>query len=115
MNAGPLYAVVLSLVAFASPTWGQRSAFIHGRVLDPSLASVPEASVTVVNQDSGFRRVTQTEDQGAYSVGSLEAGLYKITVRKEGFRTMIRFNVKLGNLEGAEVNFGLTVGAVQET
>jgi hypothetical protein len=84
-------------------------------VLDPSLAAVPEASVTVVNQDSGFRRVTQTEDQGAYSVGSLEAGLYKITVRKEGFRTMIRFNVKLGNMEGAQVDFALTVGAVQET
>src|SRR4051794_21003799 len=107
MNAGPLYAAILSLVALASPSWGQRSAFLHGRVFDPSQAAVNEASVTVINQDSGFRRVTQTADQGEYAVGSLEAGLYKITVRKEGFRTMIRFNVKLGNLEGAEVDFAL--------
>src|ERR1019366_2960326 len=31
------------------------------------------------------------------------------------FRTMIRFNVKVANLEAAQVDFTLSVGAVQET
>ncbi|MEO8595113.1 MAG: carboxypeptidase regulatory-like domain-containing protein [Candidatus Solibacter sp.] len=115
MNSGPLIAIVLASLVCGSPVWGQRSAFIYGRVLDPSQAAVPEAAVTIVNQESGFRRVTQTATEGEYTAGALEAGLYKITVRKDGFRTMIRFNVKVANLEGAQVNFGLSVGAVQET
>ena len=36
-------------------------------------------------------------------------------MRKDGFRTMIRFNVKVANLEAAQVDFTLSVGAVQET
>jgi hypothetical protein len=76
---------------------------------------VPEAAITIVNQDSGFRHVTQTSTSGEYAVGSLESGAYKITVRKDGFRTMIRFNVKVANLEAAQVDFVLSVGAVQET
>jgi hypothetical protein len=84
-------------------------------VLDPSQAAVPEAAITVVNQESGFRRVTRTAPDGAYAVGSLDSGTYKVTVRKDGFRTMIRFNIKVANLEAARVDFTLSVGAVQET
>jgi hypothetical protein len=115
MNAGPLVAVLLAFLTFTSPAWSQRSAYIHGLVLDPSQAAVPEAAITIVNQETGFRRTTQTSIAGDYAVGSLESGSYKITVRKDGFRTMIRFNVKVANLEAAEVDFTLSVGAVQET
>ena len=112
---GPWYPSVLAFLVFSPPAMAQRSAYIHGRVLDPSQAAVPEAAITIVNQESGFRRVTQTATDGDYAVGSLEAGIYKVTVRKDGFRTMIRFNVKVANLEAAQVDFTLSVGAVQET
>src|ERR1035438_2823227 len=115
MNAGPLVAVLVAFLVCSSPAWTQRSAYIHGRVLDPSQAVVPEADITIVNQESGFRRVTQTSPDGEYAVGSLDSGDYKVTVRKDGFRTMIRFNVKVANLEAAVVDFTLSVGAVQET
>src|ERR1039457_3879631 len=115
MNAGPLVAVLLAFLVCGSPASAQRSAYIHGRVLDPSQAVVPAADITIVNQESGFRRVTQTSSDGEYAVGSLDSGDYKVTVRKDGFRTMIRFNVKVANLEAAVVDFTLSVGAVQET
>jgi hypothetical protein len=115
MNAGPLVAVLLAYLIYSPPAWSQRSAYIHGRVLDPSQAAVPGAAITVVDQESGFRRNTQTAADGDYAVGSLESGTYKVTVRKDGFRTMIRFNVKVANLEAAQVDFELSVGAVQET
>jgi hypothetical protein len=115
MNAGPLVAVLVAFLGCSSPAWAQRSAYIHGRVLDPSQAVVPEADITIVNQESGFRRVAQTSSDGEYAVGSLDSGDYKVTVRKDGFRTMIRFNVKVANLEAAAVDFTLSVGAVQET
>ena len=115
MNAGPLVAVLLAHLVCSLPAWAQRSAYIHGHVIDPSEAAVPEALITVVNQESGFRHVAQTGAEGDYAVGSLESGIYKVTVRKDGFRTMIRFNVKVANLEAARVDFTLSVGAVQET
>src|ERR1035441_6973354 len=92
MNAGPLVAVLLAHLVCSPPAWAQRSAYIHGRVLDPSQAVVPEAAITIVNEESGFRRTAETGSDGEYAVGSLDSGVYKVTVRKEGFRTMIRFN-----------------------
>jgi len=115
MNAGPLVAVLIAYLVCSSPAWSQRSAYIQGRVLDPSQAAVPEAAITIVNQESGFRHVTETASDGGYAVGSLDSGVYKVTVRKDGFRTMIRFNVKVANLQAAQVDFTLSVGAVQET
>ena len=78
-------------------------------------SSVPGAMVTVVNEDTGFRRVTLSQPDGGYSVSSLQPGVYKITVRKAGFRTVIRFGVKLSQAQPARADFGLVVGSVQET
>jgi hypothetical protein len=100
---------------FGASAQAQRSAYLAGRVLDPSGAAVPEAAITAVNQETGFRRTTPTDTDGTYIVGSLEPGLYKVTVRKEGFIGMIRFDVHVGLLEPARVDFNLIVGAVQET
>jgi hypothetical protein len=69
----------------------------------------------VVNEDTGFRRLTQSHPDGGYVVSSLQPGLYKITVRKEGFRTAIRFGVKLNPSQPSRVDFKLVVGSVQET
>jgi hypothetical protein len=115
MNARPLRLVFFIVLVYVAPLPAQRYAFLAGRVLDPSGAGVPEASISVVNQETGFRRVTSTEPDGAYTVASLEPGMYKVTVRKEGFIGMIRFDVRVGQLEPARADFGLTVGAVQET
>src|SRR5260370_28503753 len=115
MNAGPLVAVLLVHLVCSPPAWAQRSAYIHGHVIDPSEAAVPEALITVVNQDSGFRHVAQTGSDGDYAVGSRESGIYKITLLNDGFRTMILFNVKVANLEDARADFALSVSALQET
>ncbi|HEY1338297.1 MAG TPA: TonB-dependent receptor, partial [Bryobacteraceae bacterium] len=64
---------------------------------------------------SGFRRTAESEITGDYSVGALEPGVYKITVRKEGFRTVIRFGVKVGLAVAARVDFTLPVGSMQES
>src|SRR5207237_377933 len=50
-----------------------------------------------------------------YVVSSLQPGVYKITVRKWGFRTVIRFGVDLNPSQPARVDFKLVVGSVQET
>ncbi|HLK18799.1 MAG TPA: TonB-dependent receptor [Bryobacteraceae bacterium] len=88
---------------------------LSGVILDASLASVPDALVTVVNEDSGLRRITTTQPDGTYVVSSLQPGSYKVTIRKPGFRTMIRFGVKLTESQPARADFKLIIGSVQET
>jgi hypothetical protein len=112
---GRLIAAIVVCSAWGAPLSAQRRANLYGRVLDPSEASVAGASITVVSEDTGFRRFAESEADGEYSVGSLQPGVYKITVRKEGFRTMVRFNVRLEAASPARADFLLSMGAIEET
>ena len=93
---------------------GVRFGSFYGVVLDTSDAGIGQASVTIVNEESGFRRQTQSEPGGGYAVGALEPGEYKITVRKEGFRAVMRFGLRLA-AGPARVDFVLPVGSIEET
>lgn len=88
---------------------------MYGRVLDTLHAGIPGADVTVVSQDTGFRRLTQSDPTGAYLAGGLEPGAYKITVQKDGFRAMQRFDVDLKGGIATPADFLLEIGSVHET
>jgi len=112
---GRLLALILFSLVVLARLEAEPDSRLSGVILDASLASVPDALVTVVNEDSGLRRVTTSQPDGAYVVSSLQPGTYKITIRKPGFRTMIRFGVKLAESQPARVDFKLVIGSVQET
>jgi len=114
MNAGGLILYAILAVASAAPASADSLAWLYGHVVDPSGAAIPEASITVVNQESGFRRVAQSQLDGEFAVGSLHPGLYTITARKEGFAIMRRFNVKLDEAQPARLDFLLPIGSVEE-
>src|SRR3954471_8825207 len=109
----PAFSITLFLL-LAQGASGQRLSAITGQILDPSGARVPEAAVSIVHQDTGFRRAVNSDPGGEYTIGSLHPGVYKITVRKEGFRTMIRFGVRVDPAQAARVDFSLAVGSTQE-
>jgi hypothetical protein len=112
---GRLLALILFSLVVLARLDAEPDSRLSGVILDASLASVPDALVTVVNEDSGLRRVTTSQPDGTYVVSSLQPGTYKITIRKPGFRTMIRFGVKLSESQPARVDFKLVIGSVQET
>ncbi len=115
MIFGRLLALLLFSLVVLARLDAEPDSRLSGVILDASLASVPDALVTVVNEDSGLRRVTSSQPDGTYVVSSLQQGSYKITIRKPGFRTMIRFGVKLTESQPARVDFKLVIGSVQET
>jgi hypothetical protein len=102
------------LVLLAIPAVAQRGG-LFGRILDPSEGAVAEAAVTVTSEDTGFRRVTSSDPAGNFAVASLDPGVYKITVRKDGFRTAVRFGVRLLPDTPVRADFVLPVGSVEET
>ena len=93
----------------------QSQTHLAGMIRDPTDAAVPDAAITVVNQDTGFRRLTTSRSDGSYNVVSLEPGLYKITVRHPGFRTLIRLGVRVDLAQPVRVDFNLPLGSMQES
>ncbi|MGC9971350.1 MAG: carboxypeptidase regulatory-like domain-containing protein, partial [Bryobacteraceae bacterium] len=79
-----------------------------GSVLDVSGAVVPEATVTILNDSKGIRRVMQTTSAGLFSAPALvPASGYSITVAKEGFA---KWEVKEFQVQvGQTVDFRITL------
>jgi len=115
MPRGRAAALTLLFWASIAPAAAQGRADLYGRVLDITEGGVAQASVTVVNQDTGFRRITESQPDGTYAVASLQPGIYKVTVRKDGFRTVIRFGVRLTAAATTRADFILPVGSVEES
>ncbi|HEX3747507.1 MAG TPA: carboxypeptidase regulatory-like domain-containing protein [Bryobacteraceae bacterium] len=91
------------------PARAQRYAELVGQVLDPARLGIADAVVTVIDEDTGFRRQVLSEPGGAYAVGALAPGMYKVTVRKEGFGTVVQFGVRLASAAPARLDFKLAV------
>jgi hypothetical protein len=107
--------VLALLVCCSLPAAAQRLADLYGHVLDAFEGGIGQASITAVNEESGFRRSTESEIDGTYSIGSLQPGIYKLTVRKSGFRSAVRFGVALASGAGTRADFVLPVGSMEES
>ena len=105
-----LVFVLLSCLMGGALLRAQSYTHLFGLIRDPSDAAMPDATVTVVSEETGFRRVTHSRSDGSYVVASLEPDLYTITVRKAGFRTMIHLGVRLQVAQPVRVDFTLTLG-----
>ena len=104
----------VSCLAFATNGWAQlsTSATINGTVTDASGAVIPQASVVVINEATGVRTTTQTNNDGSFVLPGLVVGTYTVTVSKQGFQTHTEKGVVLHPTAVTTVNAALNVGAV---
>jgi len=107
--------VACSIVFLASVLPAQFSSGIQGTVADRTAAVVPGAQVIVTNIETGVNRETTSNDEGVYRVLSLNAGIYKVVAKKEGFGTIEQGSVVLGVSETRRVDFALSVGNLVES
>ena len=115
MISARLLATLLICLAGGGTLRAQQYTHISGVIVDASASSVPDAMVSVVDEDTGFHHATLSKPDGGYLISPLLPGVYKITVRKIGFRTMIRFGIRVNETQPARVDFKLVVGSLQET
>jgi hypothetical protein len=108
-------ALVLACAGWVTPAAARRDATLYGRILDASEGGIGAAQITAVNQDTGFRRQTESASDGTYNIASLAPGSYKVSARKDGFRTLVRFNVALVEGQVSVADFALPVGSILET
>jgi outer membrane receptor protein involved in Fe transport len=92
------------------------TASLRGTVTDPNGAVVPNATVSVANQETGInRRTTTTNDSGNYVFTSLTPGLYRVSVEGTGFKKSVKEDIRLNVGETQEFNFAMEVGGSTET
>ena len=108
-----LAALVLLI---AAPVFAQRfTAAIRGTVTDQTAGSIPGASVTITNENTGLTRTVPTNAEGNFSFADLPVGSYRVEVALAGFKTAVRSQVVLNVADVRAVNFVLETGAITES
>ena len=99
-------ALVLSLVALASPAFAQGGT-LRGKVIDDQNKPVDGAKITMVETGTNRKFETKTDSKGEWRQIGLQPGNYTVTAEKNGLSQM--FEVRVG-LDTKEVNFALGQG-----
>src|SRR3954453_22107705 len=107
--------LLLALTLCAAFLYSQASSRMDGVVTDPSGAAVPGAEVTVTNLATDQIFKTTTADHGEWTLPSMAAAKYKISISKPGFKAGLAPDVEVNAGVPATVNMKLEVGAATET
>ncbi len=88
---------------------------LSGRILDPSGAGVPRASVHIRNLATTAQRDAQTDSEGDYQINLLAPGVYEVTAEAPGFKRAVEKQLRVQVAQPALLNFSLEIGAVGES
>jgi hypothetical protein len=112
-----LRRLLLGVILLATPSAAsaQITGTIQGHVSDPSGASVPGATVTATNEQTGVSRSAVSADDGYYRIPDLLPGPYVLRVQLSGFKTFVRGGIEVAAQTTAGVNVTLEVGAITES
>ncbi len=110
--------VLLALVAVAFSCQiamaQQVSGSIYGTVTDQTGAAVPNAKVTITDQDKGTKFDVTTNEAGNYTKDRLIPGNYTVEVEGTGFRKAVSRDIRVNVDNAARVDISLQVGNVSE-
>src|SRR5687767_5179273 len=87
---------------------------IVGTVLDSTGASLPGATVSVKNLDTGVVRDFQTTETGRYTAPFLTVGAYELTVTLTGFQPYTAKGIAVHVNDRLEIDATLSVGQLTD-
>src|SRR5260370_30714522 len=90
-------------------------ATVTGRVVDPANATIVGAKVEIVNAETGVKYSVETNSEGIYTIPSLQPGIYRMEVSKQGFKALLKPDIVLHVQDAIAINFSLPLGSVSET
>jgi carboxypeptidase family protein/TonB-dependent receptor-like protein len=91
------------------------SGVITGIVKDASGGALPGAFIKVVNEQTTVSVETVTNEQGAYRVGTLVPGTYRVEVELSGFSPTVRRPITLQVEQAVAIDLTLDVGKQSES
>src|SRR5581483_11621345 len=87
---------------------------ITGRVADSTGAPVPDAKITVTNEQTGIAVHLASGESGTYTVPELNPGTYTVSVEKTGFRQVEVKKIQLLAQQTVRQDITLQVGELQQ-
>lgn len=104
------------VLATAAPGFAQSlTGTLRGAVLDQQGKVVPDAKITLTNDDTGASFTTTSSSAGIYSVPNLPSGAYKIKVDASGFASYLRTGIQVLSSQVTEVSVSLEVATATAT
>src|SRR6266498_4223903 len=104
MSRSSLVCLLLLLGAVYSAHAQVNTSAIAGAVTDETGSVIANATISVLQVETGLERQTATGENGEYVVPQLSPGSYQITVKKTGFQTGVVKNVVLAIAQREVVN-----------
>ena len=111
----PVSAFAICVLAAASLFAQNDRGAITGTVRDPGSAVIPGANVTVTNTENGAEFKTVTTGTGSYTVPSLPAGHYSVSVEAPGFKRYTQTGIEVQVAQTDRIDVALQVGSTGET
>jgi Carboxypeptidase regulatory-like domain len=106
-----LICVLIALASFAQ-TEGAR---ISGRVTDLRGAVIVGAQCKITNIETDVSTATSTNEDGIYVIPGLRPATYRLTIEKEGFRTVVQPSLQLYVQDAVNENFTMAIGPASES
>ena len=108
-----LIAILLLSKGFVfAQTEGAR---ISGRVTDESGAVIAGSECTITNLETNASSSTTTNVDGIYVIPGLHPATYRLTIEKDGFRTVVQSGLQLYAQDAVNENFTLAIGPASES
>ena len=93
VSAFCLMCLFLSAVAAQTVTGS-----LVGHVQDTNGGVIPGARVVVTDVDRGTRREAVTNDEGNFSINSVDPGTYRVEVEQANFKKSVRERVEVATI-----------------
>src|SRR5215207_6516266 len=107
--------VAIALCAVPSTAAAQAvSGTLLGNITDSSGGAVPGATISATEAETGVARTVVSNESGRYIFSSLVNGRYTVTAELQGFKKVVRQNVKVDVNTTIRVDMTLEVGAITE-
>ena len=115
-RAGKVLCLILGALAAGAGVYGQDArGRIAGRVLDPSGAPIPRATVEATEDSTQVKAAATTNETGTYEILYLAPGTYTLSVSAPGFESSKHTGVEVRMTDRLVLDFPLTVGQITES
>ena len=116
VKATLVFLLAICMTVFAVPSGAQSlTGTVRGVVLDQQGQVVPDAKVTLTNQDTGVEVTTTSSGAGVYTFAAVSSGTYKVKAEAKGFAAYLRTGIQVQSSQVTDVTVNLEVASATTT
>jgi hypothetical protein len=113
-GCGLILLIALALMTVARAQTQITTGVVQGTITDQNGAVLPGASVEVKNLETNAVKTLSTDADGRFVALQLPPGHYTVTVKKQGFSTLVQEDFPLTVGQTVPLNLSLKVSTVEE-